>query len=97
MRVTLAYPYQGRKADTTITVDDHVGRNLIRAGRARPATGPAGDASVAELRAYADKAGIDLGGAKKKTDILAAIEAAEQTRVTTTTVLPAPGTDIEGA
>lgn len=33
---------------------------------------------VAELRAYAEQRGIDLGGARKKADIVAAIEAAEK-------------------
>lgn len=40
MKVTLAYPWsddQGKthKADTTVTVDDTVGRSLIHDGKAR--------------------------------------------------------------
>lgn len=42
MKVTLAYPWQGpdgvnHRADTTVTVADDVGRDLILTGKARPA------------------------------------------------------------
>lgn len=45
MRVTLAYPWTGpdgvnHRPDTTVTVPDDVGRDLILIGRARAATGP---------------------------------------------------------
>lgn len=37
MHVTLAYPFEGHDPDETIEVDDPVGQDLIRDGRARPA------------------------------------------------------------
>ena len=36
MRVTLAAPYGQHEADSTIDVPEHVGKDLIRVGRARP-------------------------------------------------------------
>ena len=35
MRVTLAAPYGQHEADSTIDVPEHVGKDLIRVGRAR--------------------------------------------------------------
>lgn len=40
MRITLAYPWQGHRPDQTLDVDDHVGRDLVRSGRARIADEP---------------------------------------------------------
>lgn len=85
MKITLAYPYEGHAPDTTITVDDAVGRRMIRDGRARHADiGPG--SKVADLRAYAEKNQIDLAGARSKADILTAIARAEQTRASAVTV-----------
>lgn len=78
MIVTLAYTYEGHQPDETIDVADHVGRSLVRDGLARlPAADVFADQTVEELRAYAADHTIDLGGAKKKTDIVAAIRDAE--------------------
>lgn len=99
MRVTLAVPYDGHKPDDTITVDDRTGRQLIRDGRARlPGVTDLGSLRVPELRAYAAKHKVDLGSARKKADILAAIETAQTRATSTTTVLsPATGADNEEA
>lgn len=35
MKVTLAYPFEGHKPETTVDVDDETARLLIREGRAR--------------------------------------------------------------
>ena len=94
MQITLAYPYDGHAPDETIDVDDQVGKTLIRDGFARLPDRKS--ETVAELRDYARANGIDLAGATKKDDIVAAIQAAEQTRAApTTTVTPAAGADTE--
>ncbi len=36
MKVTLAYPHDGRRPDDTVDVDEQVGRRLIHDGKARP-------------------------------------------------------------
>ena len=87
IRIVLAYEYEGHKPDSTITVDPAVGKRLIREGRARRAA-----QTVDELKKYAAEAGIDLHGATRKAEIESAIEAAEQTRASKTTVLPEHGT-----
>jgi hypothetical protein len=99
MRVTLAVPYDGHAPDTTITVDDQVGRQLIRDGWARlPGVADLSSLSVAELKAHAQRNGIDLAGASRKADIVAAVEAAQTRAISTTTVLsPATGADTEEA
>lgn len=40
MRVDLAYPWQGHQPDDTVEVDDAVGKQLIRDGKARPTPAP---------------------------------------------------------
>lgn len=94
MRVTLAVPYDGHRPDDTVTVDDRTGRQLIRDGWARlPGVSDLASLSVAELRAHAAKHNVDLGSARKKADILAAVEAA-QTRATSTTTVLSPATGV---
>lgn len=93
IRITLAYPYEGHDPDTTITVDEATGRRMVREGWARHAeVGP--DSKVADLKAYADKHGIDVTGLRSKAEYLAAIETAEQTRASVVTVRsPVPPAD----
>ena len=91
MRITLAYPFENHDPDETIDVGPEVGKRLIRDGRARRAA-----ETVDELKQYAAEAGIDLRGATRKADIESAIEAAEKTRASKTTVLPDTGTTREG-
>ncbi len=38
VKVELAYPWNGHDPDSTVTVDATTARDLIRDGRARPAT-----------------------------------------------------------
>jgi hypothetical protein len=63
----------------------HVASGLVRGGYAKyvedqdEASGtPDATWKVAELKAYADEHGVDLGDATKKADILTAIEAAAE-------------------
>jgi hypothetical protein len=96
MKITLAYPYEGHDPDETIDVGSAEGRRLLADGRARLAATDAG--TVAELKAYADAEGIDVGGATRRADIEAAVTAAETVDVTpkVTVLPPVPGTDSEG-
>jgi len=41
MRIQLAYPFEGHKANEVISTDDRTARRLLREGRARPAPPPA--------------------------------------------------------
>lgn len=90
MRVTLAYPFDGHSPDETVDLDDATAKRLLRDGFARL---PDRDTqTVAELRGYAKRQGIDISGLSRKADITAAIQAAEQPRVTpVTTVTPVSG------
>lgn len=47
-----------------------------------------GTLTIAELRAFAEENGIDLGDAKRKGDIIAAIELAQETTEETSPVAP---------
>ena len=49
MQVTLAYEFDGFAPDETVEVDDLVGRELLRTGRARPAD--LRDATIDEVKA----------------------------------------------
>lgn len=49
MQVTLAYEFDGFPPDETVEVDDLVGRELLRTGRARPAD--LTDATIDEVKA----------------------------------------------
>lgn len=69
------YPSEGHQ-----TVDDDEARRLIEAGLAEEADAEEVDDgldehTVAELRKPADEDGVDLGHAKAKPDIIAAIRA----------------------
>lgn len=92
MKIILAYPYEGHQPDETIEVDAAVGKRLIREGRARRAAD-----TVPELKEYAAEAGIPLKGATRKAEIESAVEAAEQARASTASVLPDTGSNQEGA
>lgn len=82
MHVVLAYPYGDHSPDETVDLPADVAKSLIRSGRARhPDHDSLEDESVTELRAYARNHGIDLGGAKRKAEIVAAITAAENQEV----------------
>jgi hypothetical protein len=63
-----------------ITVPDEAVAYYMDLGWTRPGTEavPLSERKVDELRAYAETNSIDLGDAKKKADIVAVIEAAEQ-------------------
>lgn len=93
MLVTLAYPVDGLgQPDDTVEVDDSVGRDLLRYGKAR--LPDPGTRTVAELRAYAADRGIDLRGATRRADIEAVIEAAEAPPLTPTTVVAPTVADV---
>lgn len=71
------------KTGATVTVPDDVAesytsRGWVRPGMPAPAEQGLDAMTVAELRAHADAQDIDLGSAKRKADIRAAIEAATQ-------------------
>lgn len=86
MRVTLAYPYDGHGPDATINVDEPIGRRLIRDGLARHPEDLDG-MTLPELRDYAERNGIDLEDVTKKTDVRAAIDAAQTASLTPVTVV----------
>ena len=92
MRITLAVPYDGHDPDETIEVDDANGRRLLRDGFAR--LPDRNEQTVSELRDYAKAQGIDIAGLSRKADIAAAIEEAETTSVSPTTIVT-PGTGEE--
>lgn len=74
MRVELAYPYEGHEPDEIIEVDRQTGRNLVSAGRARPAAdAPDKSWTVDDLVAYLDTHGIPLPARNTKAALLAAI------------------------
>lgn len=56
MKVTLAVEYEGKKPDTTIDVEDHIGKQLINVGKARV---PADAKPDAETKA-ADKVAAEV-------------------------------------
>ena len=74
---------KGRKVTVPDAVaDSYISQGWVVPGSPAPAEQESFDISklkVAELKAYADEHGIDLGEATKKADILTAIEAAVST------------------
>lgn len=96
MLIQLAYPYDGHEPDDTIEVDDQTGRTLVRDGVAR-LPGVNDHRSVAELRQLAADRGVDLGGATRKADIVAALDAAGGLTVTPSSTTPAPAGNTEEA
>lgn len=97
MRITLAWHHDGHGPDETIEVADAVGRQLLRDGFARPPDSDDLDGrTVAQLREYAAGQAIDLAGAKKKPQIVAAIRAAEKARTSPITTLAPAGDETQG-
>lgn len=80
MRVRLLakhYIRPGSDVGSEHDVSEAVANRLIERGVAEQVTrGPDASWTVRDLRAYADDAGIDLGDATRKADILATIAAA---------------------
>lgn len=92
MRITLAYPWEGNPPDTTLEVDDVLGRRLLRDGKARAAAASVeehdndveqnleldlDEATISELRRYARLVGIVLAPeVRKRAEIIDAIRAA---------------------
>lgn len=91
MRVTLAYPYEGHKAGTTVSVDETTARRLLHDGRARLA-GPGGTdldtLTMTELEAVAKSLRVDTTGLRRKAELRDAIQAAQANAATRTTILP---------
>lgn len=80
MSITLTHPGKGRKVTVPDAVaDSYISQGWVVPGSPAPAEQESFDISklkVAELKAYAEEHGIDLGEATKKADILTVIEAA---------------------
>lgn len=107
MRVVLAYAHLEHAAEETVELDDVTARRLLREGKARrapepdapadpPPPPPLEELDARQLRARARELGVDLGGARKKSEILALLESASQARETEPDA-PANADDDQGA
>lgn len=65
------------QADRILAGRDADGNRVAKEEKDAELTSPHAEKTVAELREYATEHGVDLGGATKKDEILAAIDAAE--------------------
>lgn len=87
MSPTLQHPKSGRKVTVPAdTADFYKKHGWVAPGTATEAPAavavpdgePTGDWKVADITAYAERESLDLGGATKKADMLAAIAAARK-------------------
>lgn len=102
MRVTLGYAWAGHQPDTTIEVDDVVGRMLLHSGKARRPdvedAPPLDYMTVSQLRAYASDHEIDIpSDVRKRVEIADVIRTALQARASHPEGTPANGDDHQEA
>lgn len=65
MKVTLAYPYNGKSPDSTVDLDETEARALLRAGRARPVSESRAAAKPAAKKAATPKTSASKAAEKK--------------------------------